>query len=64
MIKNVIYMFFCLKVFFLFYLDWNMEIYGENLDMIFVDVNIFVERLLYFYIVVRFKINVENNGKD
>lgn len=41
-----------------------MEIYGEDLDMIFVDVNVFVERLLYFYIVVRFKINVENNGKD
>lgn len=64
MTKNVTHMPFCSQVPFLLYSDWNMETYGENLDMISVDANTLAERLSHFYIAVRPKTNAENNGKD
>lgn len=64
MTKNVTHMPFCSQVPFLLYSDWNMETYGENLDMISVDANTLAERLSHLYIAVRPKTNAENNGKD
>lgn len=64
MTKNDTHMPFCSQVPFLLYSDWNMETYGENLDMISVDANTLAERLSHFYIAVRPKTNAENNGKD
>lgn len=64
MTKNVTHMTFCSQVPFLLYSDWNMETYGEDLDMTSVDANTLAERLSHFYIAVRPKTNAENNGKD
>lgn len=63
MTKNVTHMPFCSKVPLLLYSDWNMETYGENLDMISVDANTLAERLSHFYIAVRPKLTLKIMAK-
>lgn len=63
MARNVTQMPFCLQVPFLLYADWNMETYGEYVDLSSVFANTLAERSSHFYITVRHRTNAENNGK-